>query len=341
MKITSLLSNKIFKRISVSSRNDPLSPEFPYYNPKFPATPSYEINVHWFTNIRLKDESFNPTGTHKDRMAWEIVVTYKDFLDAKSLWITNTDVPHMSIISSWSAAYAIQTALDYFGLPNLKVLLDHKISKDIEISLQKVWCELYFTDLSKKKLEPREILMLTHNESGIDITSGTALDPSVRYYDRLSYEIINNSPQRCFIPFGTGHLYENILNTAKHQIASHGDLDQRFSWDKDIIRWCHYLWATTNNPKSLATKLYSPHLPFVHFNDQWLKFYKYAWYCGQDSNVYPIKEEYLMEAVEILENQWVKVEPSGAAWLALLLQMESVVPKNDKIVIVSTGKTKI
>ena len=74
---------KILKSIVIRSENDPKKPEFPPENPKFPATPTYRIKIPGFSNVWLKDESKNPTGTHKDRMAWEIVVTYRDFLCAK------------------------------------------------------------------------------------------------------------------------------------------------------------------------------------------------------------------------------------------------------------------
>lgn len=74
---------KILESIKIASENNPKKPEFPSDNPKFPATPTYQIQVPGFTNVWLKDESVNPTGTHKDRMAWEMVVTYRDFLMAK------------------------------------------------------------------------------------------------------------------------------------------------------------------------------------------------------------------------------------------------------------------
>ena len=62
--------SEILKSIVVASENNPKKPEFPPNNPKFPATPTYKIKVPRFTNVWLKDESINPTGTHKDRMAW-------------------------------------------------------------------------------------------------------------------------------------------------------------------------------------------------------------------------------------------------------------------------------
>ena len=74
---------KILYSIRIASENDPHKPEFPADDPKFPATPTFEIKVPGFNQVLLKDESKNPTGTHKDRMAWEIVVTYKNLLMAK------------------------------------------------------------------------------------------------------------------------------------------------------------------------------------------------------------------------------------------------------------------
>ena len=113
---------KILKSIIVPSDNDPLKPEFPPENPKFPATPTYQIKVPGFSNVWLKDESFNPTGTHKDRMAWEIVVTYRDFLLAKKAGQIKGSLPAMSIISSGSAAIAIQSQLKKYNLPTLKII---------------------------------------------------------------------------------------------------------------------------------------------------------------------------------------------------------------------------
>src|SRR3989338_7237225 len=117
----------ILRSIQVASENDPSKPEFPPDNPKFPATPTYQIKVPGFTNVWLKDESSNPTGTHKDRMAWEIVVTYRDFLLAKKRGQVKSELPAMSIISSGSSAIAIQTQLKKYGLPNLRVLVDANI----------------------------------------------------------------------------------------------------------------------------------------------------------------------------------------------------------------------
>jgi hypothetical protein len=330
---------QILKSIVVASENDPHKPEFPPDNPRFPATPTYRIKVPGFSDVWLKDESHNPTGTHKDRMAWEIIVTYRDFLLAKKRGQIRGRLPAMSIISAGSAAIAIQTQLKKHNLPNLKVLVDANTSPSIIKSMKKIGCEIFETDLGKKPFQWKEILELTHNLNGFDITSSEALDPTTRFYDWLSYEILNSSPDYCFIPFGTGNLFENVLNINKKEVSTKNH-DPRFKGKLAVLRRCNFFGATTNNPKSRADKLYSPHLPFVHYDEEWIRLYRYAGFCGPESNVYLIREPYLVKAIKLAEVQKINCEPSGIAGLALLLQMKNKIPKNRKILIVSTGKTK-
>jgi hypothetical protein len=331
---------KILNSIVVASENDPENPEFPPNDPKFPATPTYQIKVPGFDNVWFKDESFNPTGTHKDRMAWEIVVTYRDFLLTKKKSFFKGELPQMSIISSGSAAIAIQTILNKYNLPRLKCLIDFGLKSKIKNDLKKLGCELYETDLSLKPLHRREILKLTNNLKGFDITSSEELAPTTRFYDWLSYEIINNSPDYCFIPFGTGNLYENVLNINKKEVGNINH-DPRFLGNVKTLSKCNFMGATTNNPKSKADKLYSPHLPFVHFDEQWINLYKQAGYCGPESNVKLIKEEILEKAIILAKKLNIVAEPSGLAGLALMLQLKEVLPKNKKMLIVSTGKTRV
>ena len=331
----------ILDSIYVASENNPNKPEFPADNPKFPATPTYQINVEWFENVWFKDESFNPTWTHKDRMAWEIVVTYREFLLAKKRWQLKWELPFMSIISSGSAAIAIQTQLKKYHLPNLKVLVDFNIDYKIEETLVKIWCELYKTDLSKKMLNWNDILKLTNNIWWFDITSSDALSPTNVFYDWLSYEIINSSPDYCFIPFGTWNLYENILNINRKEVTTINH-DPRFSWDINKLRECNFMWSTVNDPKSkAASKLYSPHLPFAHFWDQWIWLFKYSWFCWEKSDVYVIQEKFLDKAIKFAEENKINFEPSWLSWLALFFQMSDIIPKDKKILIVSTWKCKI
>lgn len=335
----SVTERTILDSIVVASENDPAHPEFPADDPKFPATPTIQIQVPGFSNVWLKDESKNPTGTHKDRMAWEIIVTYRDFLLAKERGQIKDELPAMSIISSGSAAFAIQWQLKKYKLPNLKVLVDAQISPIITATLKSIGCEIYTTDLGKKPLQWQEILALTHNNNGFDITSSDALDPTTRFYDWLSYEVINNSPDYCFIPFGTGNLYENILNINKKEVSTENH-DPRFQGDVGKLHACNFIGATTNNPSSKADKLYSPHLPFVHFDEQWIRLYRSAGFCGEKSGVYLLNEDYLDEAYLLARSQNIDCEYSGIAGLGMFLQMKNEVGADSKVLIVSTGMTK-
>ncbi|MCX6804244.1 MAG: PLP-dependent lyase/thiolase [Candidatus Diapherotrites archaeon] len=331
---------KILSSIKVASENDPKKPEFPPNDPKFPATPTYKIEVPGFSNVWLKDESFNPTGTHKDRMAWEMVVIYRDFLIAKKRGQVSEDLPRLSLISSGSAAIAIQTMLRKYNLPNLNVLVDENMRKELVSYLERLGCDVYKCDLRKKSLDWKEVLELTHNERGFDITSADAFGPTTNYYDWLSYEVLNSSPEYCFIPFGTGNLYQNILNVNKREVSSKFH-DPRFFGNPEVLKNCSFFGSTTNNPSSKAEKLYAPHNPFSFYNEQWIHIFRSAGYCNEASGVYTIEEDFLNEAILLGQELRINAEPSGIAGLALLLQMRHSIPSDKKILIINTGKTKL
>ncbi|MDO8428761.1 MAG: pyridoxal-phosphate dependent enzyme [Candidatus Diapherotrites archaeon] len=329
---------KILKSIKVPSENNPNAPEFPPNNPKFPATPTYKIEVTNFENVWLKDESVNLTGTHKDRMAWEMIVTYRQFLLAKKQGLIK-QLPKLSILSSGSAALAIQTQLKNYDLPNLNVLMDKNTNFKTVKKLKKIGCKLFFQNLGKTVLNWQDILTLTKNVNGFDITSNEAYDPTIRFYDWMSYEIINSNADYVFVPFGTGQLYENILNIVKRELT-YKFKDPRYKGNKKVLQKCSFLGATTNNPKSKADKLYAPFLPFANYSKQWIKYYSYTGIIGNQSNVYSIQETYLGKALDLAEKNKINCEPSGIAGLALLLQMKNKISKNKKILIINTGKTK-
>ncbi|OGI60383.1 hypothetical protein A2641_01570 [Candidatus Nomurabacteria bacterium RIFCSPHIGHO2_01_FULL_37_25] len=328
----------ILNSIVVASENNPDKPEFPPDDPKFPATPTYKIEVPGFSNVWLKDESHNKTGTHKDRMAWEMIVTYKEFLKSKKIGKIDK-LPILSILSSGSAALAIQTQLKKYGLPNLHVLVDSQTDPNITDNLKKVGCRIFLEDLSRKTFDWKEILRLTENEDGFDITSNEAYDPTVRFYDWLSYEIINSNADYIFVPFGTGQLYENIMNIIKKEL-NYKINDPRFKGSIKILKKTSILGAKTTNPKSKMDKLYAPFLPFANYSKQWIKFYRFTGLTGEMSQVYNLEEKYLDEAIKIANEQKINCEPSGIAGLGLLLQIKDKISKDKKILIINTGKTK-
>lgn len=346
MKIESSKIEKIYQSIQVPSNNDPGRPEFPprpFYSPSFPASKTFKIEVPGFTNVWLKDESTNPTGTHKDRFAWEVVIKYKALLESSRYKQIDT-LPQISIISSGGAATAIQNLLNLFNIPvSLKVLIDYSTDNKIKESLKEIGCTVYESDLSDYLLKPEDIKQLTENWDGIDITYRETLDPNLdNYYDWLSYEIINEDPDYCFIPFGTGDLFINILNIVKKEYFSSflHNSDPRFSGSIDSLKQCHFFGATTHNKHTKMDKLYSSFLPT--YND-YLKFIQelISYSCvGEQTSIKQIDEKFIDLAIDLANKQNMTFEPSGIAGLALMLQMKHLIPKDAKILIVNTGKTK-
>lgn len=308
--------------------------------PAFPVTPIYQIKVPGFDNVWLKDESHNPTGTHKDRMAWEIISVYKEMLINKKNEGYKGTLPSFSIISAGSAAYAIQIQLKKFDLPNLKVLLDISTPKEIVKNLTKIGCDIYLESFENRPLSAQDILTLTKNEDGFDITSNKAFDPNMRFYDWLSYEILNQNPDYVFIPYGTGQVYENIVNINK-KIILNEKVDSVFSGDPSKLVKCNFMGSTTNDPKSKAVKLYAPFRPFTISSNEWIKLYYMRGFCGEKSEILEFEERYLNEAIQILNDNNVLAEASAAAGLALMLQIKDKIPREKKMIVLSTGKSKI
>lgn len=314
--------------------NDPEKPEFPpkpFYTPRFPASNTFKIEVPGFTQVFLKDESTNPTGTHKDRMAWEVLIKAKKY-----------HIKEVSIISSGSAAIAIQHMLNLFKVPTLlKVLVDRQMNPEIKQCLRDIGCKVYETDLSKKPLTGQEIRELTDNVQGIDITYREVLDRyNDNYYDWLSYEILNEAPMHCFIPFGTGDLFINVLIIAEREfnnrIFKH---DPRFRGDINVISHCNFIGATTHSPNTRLDKLFSYHLPSLKDYNDYLSSLIENKRIGEASAILDVEDEFLEEALALAREQNINCEPSGIAGLGLLLQNRNDIPKDEKILIVNTGRT--
>jgi hypothetical protein len=327
-------TSEVIENLFIPSVNDPDKPEFPprpFFTPKFPASQTRRITVPGFSDVWLKDESTNPGGTHKARMAWEVLIKAKRY-----------NIKEISLVSSGSAAIAIQHFFNLYGANTiLKVLVDHRIKPEIKASLVGIGCKVYETDLSAKPLTGKEIKELTDNHNGIDITYREILDRySDNYYDWLSYEILNESPSHCFIPFGTGDLFINVLIIAEREynnrIFKH---DPRFRGNMNVINKCNFFGATSHNPNTRLDKLFSYYLPSLKEHNDYLNSLIDNARIGSSSGILDVEEEFVEEALQLAQAQGIASEPSGIAGLALLLQTRNDIPRDDKILIVNTGLT--
>jgi Pyridoxal-phosphate dependent enzyme len=344
----SLDDDRLFKLrdgISVASESDPERPEFPPFSPRFPATPTERIYVPQLDReIFIKDESRNFTGSHKDRMAWEIVVHYKEVIqDRLAPSSTSRTVPYASIISNGSAALAIQVMLRCHGLPNLKVLMDQGTRPTVVRKLQRAGCEVYIHDLSERELESSDVLELTENDDGLDFTSRDLVDPNRRrYYDWLAYEILNCGVRHVFIPVGTGDLFVNVLRVLQDELTGVTN-DRRLDGGSETIEGLELYGATSKDRKTKMDKLYAAHRPTLEEAKSLVEDMVEAGLCGERSAIYEVAEtvrhNVVKKALEVAAANRIMCDASGIAGLALLLQLNERMEflPGDEILAVNTG----
>ena len=338
----SIEEEKILESIVVPSYNHPSKPEFPHYAPKFPASKTFQIEVPGFDDVWLKDESVHRySGTHKDRLAWEVVILYRDFLMAKKIGRTESILPQFSMITSGSAGLAIGRSLRAFGLPKLKVLINKNLKDKLKNALLEGHCEIYPIELDEKPLTPEQILEKTENTDGFDLTSNQGMSLEIGNYDWMGYEILNENADFVFIPFGTGIIFRKVLELSKMEISSFGHQDPRFKGNSKKLQQCSYLGATSYLHDTKADKLYAPFRPFKLIDGDWVKFYKRAAYCGPFTEILGVEEEFIIEGYKMAREKGINCEHSGAAGLALLLQLQDKIPHDKKILIINTGRLKL
>jgi|GEM_PF-805556 len=360
-----------FKFVEANTRTEDVNESetysiFPLKNPSFPASPTIPyFNIAGFDKIYLKDESFNPTGTHKDRLAYEIAMHYKEIRPRKKLVFQGS--PKLSLITSGGAGIAIQSVLTHFNT-KLNVLLDEGIKKrelyfdeklkrkiigaDIINALKNAGSNIFFADF-KKKLNSDEICELTDNHDGFDLTFAEDIEYiKENYYDFLAYEIINQSPDYIFLPFGSGDLMRGLLSIIKKEKEFTKPSKRMFVRRKGLNNIKVY-GATTFNPNSKMDKLYSS-----VFSDNENKVicekiidegYVYNKTNPADfdraSGIVGVEEEFVEKAYKVAADFSINCEPSGIAGLALLMQLkedgEIDIPKDKKILVVNTGRLKL
>lgn len=323
--------------------NDSEVPEFPPHHPCFPATPCVKIDYKDYTNIWIKDESHNPSGTHKDRMAHEIVLMYKRIITEQLERGEGFKIPRLSMISSGYAALAIQYRLRESGLPDLKVLVDENIPDELLSLIKQSEAEVYTTNLKKKRLSAVEILSLTDNVNGIELTHGEETqDLFDTYYDWLSYEVLNLNPNHLFIPYGSGVLFRNILEIHMKELKSSNN-SKRYFGNRKILKDCNFYGARTQK-KRFDSRMYClvSFFDAIKVQDSAKLLNKNS--VGENSGVYEILEDNTLidSAMKIAKENKIKTCESGIAGLTLFLQNESKlnIPKDQKIVIINTGVIK-
>jgi hypothetical protein len=189
--------------------------------------PTRVVPLQGHPNVLVKDESdrkSNPTGTIKDRAAWEFGTLFRDFarmcfLKLRSGEWTQNDlrqcpIPRLSCITSGNEGTAIAECFARFDLPPPKIIVSSSLPihhPTIFAGITNLRADVYTADLGSHALTADEILRMSNNAGGVDISSNRAFEPSTVFYDWHVHEVFNLRPDEIYLPYGSGRLMENYL----------------------------------------------------------------------------------------------------------------------------------
>jgi Pyridoxal-phosphate dependent enzyme len=333
------------------SEDDPVHPEFPSQSPRYPATPIIPF-VHDGLQIAIKDESANPTGSHKDRWAREQILQYKYLLLRvinSRIEIYEDEIPRLAMISGGSAALALQSALRLAGLPSLNVIVDeHRTSDKVVARLEAIGAIVTKADLDTKILTEDDVRSKT-KLGGIDRdVTPRAVDEADRdmFYDWLTCEILRERPRYVFLPVGTGMLYASLIFFIEREVNKKGARDRRIAGlGVDDLRGIHVLGATSHESGTIMDKLYANHRPSMVGLPDKIEALKKIGTLGSHSGVYPLPDTYADDALIAVRNRGKGKEPinsehSGIAGLGLVFKFidDKHNFNGNKVLVVNTGR---
>jgi hypothetical protein len=295
--------------------------------------------------LMIKDESWNPTGSHKDRWAREKLLQYRSEIEKALSDHGNRKAPvqlrSMSMISSGGAALALQTLLRLHGLPPLRVVMDDTRTDPLIIAkLKSIGAVVYPRDLDLEFLDATKVLDATENVGGLEITTRDIATPEHEcFYDWLVCEILLLRPTYIFIPFGTGDLFANILALLAKEAAAKSRDKRLRELSPDDLRGIHILGATTDWPQTLMDKLYAKFRPTEADIDRKRTNLIATGIIGDRSAIIPIKDSWAVTAAKKARDENIRTELSGIAGLGLFLSIQAYLPltENDVVVVVNTG----
>lgn len=335
--------------IPVFSENDPDAPEW-----KKTPEKKLDLTKDGLGVVYIKDESnreSNPTGTIKDRAAWELTTLYRDY--ARALYLkmkagnlsekdlNNLKIPRFSIISSGNQSTANAEAFKKYQLPPPKVIFGKDIDQEILKKHLSLRNDVYTTDLSQK-LTPSDIKKLSNNENGVDITSTTAIEPTSVFYDWHVHEVFNGTPDEIYVPYGSGRLMENYLVWQTRSVRNNveGKNDPRLKAPIAKVINTNILGGEPEEYPSDADKLHAKFKPFLLLKDEDIKSLVNFSFTGKDTGVHKFSEQQIREAYDVLVSNGIEAEVSAAGGMAVYMDRfkKGLISPDKKVVIVNTGK---
>lgn len=301
-----------------------------------------DLKKEGYGQVLVKDESVNPTGTHKDRiglamaqqLAFEVKRKLNLYRETPGLYEQRKDdyglnlIKRFSLITSGHGGIALSKIFSKYNLPPPKLLLDEHTVPEILQALMETNADIYLTDLKQKTLLPEDILKMTNNDSGEDLTSqNTDLLGYWRiYYQKLAEEIFSQNPEQIYAPYGSGNLYEGLI--------SGQGLQQGKAWK------CNIYGAEPENPMTKAVMLYAASKPYKYFDPLEMSKIQQQGRTGGLTGVYKISEQAIEDAHAIYQRHKISAGYSSAAALALYMTKYATNKdsRRGKTIIINTGR---
>lgn len=305
-----------------------------YWAWKTPIVNNKEISsLLWLWNMLIKDESYNPYGTHKDRRSEYIInVAIENWVDK------------IVCLTAWNAWYSLSRYCSRAWIDYTSLIFPW-VSNARKNSL-KEWWEVISIDWERFTwiLRPRDFSQIVmeydkyeRNKTWNNIWAVTnSFEPiSINSYKELFYEIKDENPDYVVLPCGSWDIIvwvwlaikELWMKTKIIWVAPQNEHPLYYS----LKYWVDEYQIKNYWEKSLAEKLSTAFtwvLPILNkiFTEEW--------------NIYTeVSNEDIYKIKNVIENHWVKCENSSAVCFATFISKNwPKIDYNSKIIIISTWK---
>lgn len=142
--------------------------------------------------VLIKDESANPTGTHKDRKSLMLVERALRF-----------GVDTLAIITSGNGGYSLAKVSEGTGL-RIAAIVDEDVRSSIKDALDGAGAEVVECDLSEP-LDSATIIETVRKHPGERIWD--ASNDGEESYEEIYHEVAHEHPDMVIAPLGSGELY--------------------------------------------------------------------------------------------------------------------------------------
>jgi threonine dehydratase len=299
----------------------------------------------------LKDETKNPTFTFKDRLAYEMVRPIAESVSANANFRKTT----FGSISYGNTAFSMGYYTNFFNKaadetlvnavcflpPSLKEKTYGPNTEGTRIAVEKILkkikekCTIIEIDLKKQIYRSNDLERIAR-ENGvvldefIDITEGLSRPAYVNIIIEAIEQQLKFAPDYVIVPFGAGILCNEIIDYVN---------------DKKLKT--KVIPVSSGDPNTIAIMLYGP----IWVDTESLLKKGSGWTRHEDIDkkgrkrepylVHHIADGEILSAMEILKQNNISAEASGASGFALLPRLKNIDPEfdseNHSVLVINTG----